>query len=75
MRNPAPSTLNTDSSFPVHPPGQKRQNCRRFLDFKSCGRRLLKEKTIKMTTKAGMLLKTNKTRTFCHPNRRTFYAK
>ena len=25
------------------------------------------EKTIKITNEAGMLLKTNKTRTFCHP--------
>ena len=75
MRSTAPQLPMTDSSSLDHSPAQKRQNCRRFVDFMSCGKRLPKEKMLKITSEAGMLLKTNKTRTFCHPNRRTFYAK
>ena len=63
MRNPAPSALITDSSFLNHPPTQKRQICRSFLDIKSCGRRLLKEKIKKARSKAGMCMKTKETRT------------
>jgi len=68
MRNLATQTLITASSPLIHASPQDRQNCRKVLDFMSCGRRPLKEKTIKITNEAGMLLKTNKTRTFCHPN-------
>ena len=77
MRNPAIPTpaLTMNSSCLVYSPAKKWQNCRRFVDYMSCGKGVLKEKTIKIANEAGMLLKTNKTRTFCHPNRHTFESK
>jgi hypothetical protein len=34
-----------------------------------------KEELLKLRSKAGMCMKTNKTETFYHPNRRVFYSK
>ena len=67
MRTPAPQT---QDPFPQPNKGKMSlifgQNIVRRADSTT--------KNKKITTKAGMCMDTNKTWTFCHPNRRTFYA-
>jgi hypothetical protein len=69
MRNPAIPTpaLTLDSSFQIHSPTTKEAKLSQIIGLIVVRQAGTEEKTIKITNEAGMLLKTNKTRTFCHP--------
>ena len=47
----------------------------KFVDKKSCGEQVSKRRILFLTIKATKCMKTNKTRTKCQPNVRTFYSK
>ena len=75
MRTPAPQTLTMDSSSRPHSPAPKEVKLSHLFGLYVVWPRASEKRIMKLTTKAGMCMKTKETRTFCHPNRRTFYAK